>query len=76
MAEMMKGKFGFHRGGGKHEPVPAAAYVQIYVKFECPKSGSAAISLDLAYRHIGSIAVWCAADLAPVCASLAAARGE
>jgi hypothetical protein len=32
MAEMMKGKFGFHRGGGKHEPVPAAAYVQIYVK--------------------------------------------
>ena len=32
MAEMTKGKFGFHRGGGKHEPVPAAAYVQIYVK--------------------------------------------
>lgn len=27
---MMKGKFGFHRGGGQHEP--AAAYVQIYVK--------------------------------------------
>ena len=27
---MMKGKFGFHRGGGEHESV--AAYVQIYVK--------------------------------------------
>jgi hypothetical protein len=25
-----KGKFGFHRGGGEHEPGPA--YVQIYVK--------------------------------------------
>src|SRR5215510_2017440 len=31
-AGMTKGKFGFHRGGGKHEPGPAAAYVQIYVK--------------------------------------------
>ena len=29
---MMKGTFGFHRGGGEHEPGPAAAYVQIYVK--------------------------------------------
>ena len=29
---MTKGKFGFHRGGGKHETGPAAAYVQIYVK--------------------------------------------
>jgi hypothetical protein len=29
---MTKGKFGFHRGGGKHAPGPAAAYVQIYVK--------------------------------------------
>ncbi len=29
---MTKGKFGFHQGGGKHEPGPAAAYVQIYVK--------------------------------------------
>jgi hypothetical protein len=28
---MTKGKFGFHRGGGKHEPGPAT-YVQIYVK--------------------------------------------
>ena len=28
---MTKGKFGFHRGGGEHEPGPAA-YVQIYVK--------------------------------------------
>ena len=27
----MKGRFGFHRGGDKHEP-PTAAYVQIYVK--------------------------------------------
>jgi hypothetical protein len=32
MTDMTKGKFGFHRGGGKHEPVPAATYVQIYVK--------------------------------------------
>src|SRR4029079_10416833 len=31
-AGMTKGKFGFHRGGGKHEPSPAAGYVQIYVK--------------------------------------------
>ena len=30
-AGMTKGKFGF-RGGGKHEPGPAAGYVQIYVK--------------------------------------------
>jgi hypothetical protein len=29
---MTKGKFGFHQGGGGHEPGPAAAYVQIYVK--------------------------------------------
>ena len=29
---MTKEKFGFHRGGGKHEPVPGAAYVQIYEK--------------------------------------------
>jgi hypothetical protein len=29
---MTKGKFRFHRGGGKHEPDHAAAYVQIYVK--------------------------------------------
>ena len=29
---MTKGKFGFHQGGGKHEPSPAASYVQIYVK--------------------------------------------
>ena len=28
MAGMTKGKFGFHRGGGEHEPGPAA-YVQI-----------------------------------------------
>jgi hypothetical protein len=32
MAGMTKEKFGFHRGGGKHEPGPAAVYVQIYVK--------------------------------------------
>jgi hypothetical protein len=29
---MTKGKFGFHRGGGKHEPGSSAAYVQVYVK--------------------------------------------
>ena len=33
-AGMTKGKFGF-RGGGKHEPGPAAGYVQIYVKSSC-----------------------------------------
>jgi hypothetical protein len=32
MADITKGRFGFHQGGGKHEPIPAAAYVQIYVK--------------------------------------------
>jgi hypothetical protein len=32
MAGMTKEKFGFHQGGGKHEPGPDAAYVQIYVK--------------------------------------------
>ena len=32
MADITKGRFGFHRGGDKHEPVPAAAYVQICVK--------------------------------------------
>ena len=32
MAGMKKGKFGFLQGGGEHEPGPAAAYVQIYVK--------------------------------------------
>jgi hypothetical protein len=31
MAEMPKGRFGFHRGGGEHEP-PTARYIQIYVK--------------------------------------------
>ena len=31
MAEITKGRFGFHRGGSKHEP-PTAAYIQIYVK--------------------------------------------
>jgi hypothetical protein len=31
MAEITKKRFGFHRGGGKHESIPAA-YVQIYVK--------------------------------------------
>jgi hypothetical protein len=43
MAEMTKEKFGFHRGGGKHEPSPAAAYVQIYVK----SSTLSAISVHL-----------------------------
>jgi hypothetical protein len=27
MAEMTKGKFGFHRGGSEHESSTAAAYV-------------------------------------------------
>jgi hypothetical protein len=31
MAEITRKRFGFHRGGGKHESIPAA-YVQIYVK--------------------------------------------
>ena len=31
MAEITKGRFGFRRGGSKHEP-PTAAYIQIYVK--------------------------------------------
>jgi hypothetical protein len=32
MVGMTKGKFGFLRGGGEHEPSPVAAYVQIYVR--------------------------------------------
>ena len=32
MARMTKGKYDFHLAGGEHEPGPAAAYVQIYVK--------------------------------------------
>ena len=32
MADITKGRFDFHRGGGKHEPGPTADYVQIYVK--------------------------------------------
>ena len=35
----MKGRFGFHRGGDKHEP-PTAAYAQVYVKSSTLKSGS------------------------------------
>jgi len=31
MAEITRGRFGFHQGGSKHEP-PTAAYIQIYVK--------------------------------------------
>ena len=31
MAEVTKGRFGFHRGGSEHEP-PTAAYIRIYVK--------------------------------------------
>jgi hypothetical protein len=31
MAEVTKGRFGFHRGVSEHEP-PTAAYIQIYVK--------------------------------------------
>jgi hypothetical protein len=40
---MTKGKFGFHRGGGEQELVPAAAYVQIYVK-----SSALSLTPDLA----------------------------
>ena len=32
MADITKGRFDFHRGGGKHESGSATAYVQIYVK--------------------------------------------
>jgi hypothetical protein len=32
MADITKGRFDFHRGGGKDEPGSATAYVQIYVK--------------------------------------------
>ena len=32
MTKVMKGSFGFYRSGGKHEPGPATAYVQIYAK--------------------------------------------
>ena len=31
MADITKGRFGFHRGVSEHEP-PTAAYIQIYVK--------------------------------------------
>jgi hypothetical protein len=31
MADITRGRFGFHRGGSEHEP-PSAAYIQIYVK--------------------------------------------
>ena len=31
MAKKTKGRFGFHRGGDRHEP-PTVAYVQIFVK--------------------------------------------
>ena len=40
---MTKVKFGFHLGGGKHEPNLTAAYVQIYVK-----SGALSRTPDLA----------------------------
>jgi hypothetical protein len=44
---MTKMKFGFHRGGGKHEPGPAAAYVQIYVKSSALSRTRSAISAHL-----------------------------
>ena len=45
---MTKGKFGFHRGGGKHEPGPAATYVQIFVKSSAlSRSPDLAISAHL-----------------------------
>ena len=42
MAQITKGRFGFHRGS-KHEAVPTAAYVQIYVK-----SSALSLAPDLA----------------------------
>ena len=47
MAGMTKGKFGFLRGGGEHEPGPAAAYVQIYVKSSALSRAPDAISVRL-----------------------------
>jgi len=32
MANMTKGRFSFHRGGGKDHPAPGAAFIQIYVR--------------------------------------------
>jgi hypothetical protein len=43
MTRIPKGRFGFHRGGGVHEPGPAAAYVQI-----CVKSSALSRAPDLA----------------------------
>jgi hypothetical protein len=43
MVGRTKEKFGFHSGGGKHEPGPAAAYVQI-----CVKSSALSRAPDLA----------------------------
>ena len=43
---MTKVKFGFHQGGGKHEPGPAAAYVQIYVKSSALSSDSGSCNLS------------------------------
>jgi hypothetical protein len=43
MVEMTKEKFGFHSGGGKHEPGPVTAYVQI-----CVKSSALSRAPDLA----------------------------
>jgi len=42
VAKKTKGRFGFHRGGDKHEP-PTAAYVQI-----CVKSSTLSRAPDLA----------------------------
>ena len=47
MAGMTKGKFGFHRGSGEHEPGHAAAYVQIYVKSSVLSRAPIAISAHL-----------------------------
>lgn len=43
MVRTTKGRFGFHRSGDEHEPGPAAAYVQIYVK-----SSALSLAPDLA----------------------------
>ena len=53
---MTKGKFGFHRGGGKHEPGPAAGYVQIYVKSSALSRDAGSCNLS-APDDIGSFPV-------------------
>jgi len=49
---MMKGEFGFHRGGGEHE-TGTAAYVQIYVNSSAlSRAPDIAISVHLTEAEI------------------------